>query len=141
MKNETNEKILMEMFEALKGPSLEETIAAYKKYCHPNVVWQNSGFPDVVGHDAVEHLLREQKKLFDFERVKVLKHRSLSSDGNKVFFEREDTIVNSKDEVVYAFDILGLFEFDEDGLITRWADYMDTSEVRANWEKSSFDSL
>lgn len=140
MKNETNEKLLMELFEAMKGPSLEDTINAYKKYCHPDIVWQNSGFPDVVGHGAVEHLLREQKKLFDFERVKVLKHRLLASDGDYVFFERCDSIVNSKDEVVYAFDILGVFEY-RDGLIVRWSDYMDTSEVRSNWEQSSFESL
>ena len=140
MKNKANEEKLMAFFEALKGPSLEDTIAAYKAYCHPNILWQNSGFPDVIGFDAVEHLLREQKRLFDFERVKVLQHRLLASDGNYVFFEREDTIVNSKDEVVYAFDILGVFEF-QDGLIVRWSDYMDTSAVRENWEKSSFDSL
>ncbi|MEQ8838669.1 MAG: limonene-1,2-epoxide hydrolase family protein [Lacipirellulaceae bacterium] len=140
MKNLDNEKKRMEFFEALKGPSLEDTIAAYKRYCHPSIVWKNSGFPDIVGFDAVEHLLREQKKLFDFERVKVLQHRLLASDGDHVFFEREDTIVNSKDEVVFAFDILGVFEF-EDGLIVRWADYMDTTAVRENWDKSSFDSL
>ena len=140
MKNKANEQLLMDFFEELKGPSLEETIRAYKKYCHQDIVWKNSGFPAVVGHDAVEHLLREQKKLFDFERVKVLDHRLLASDGDYVFFERRDSIVNSADEVVYAFDIAGIFEI-KNGQIIQWRDYMDTSEVRSNWEEGSFKSL
>ncbi|MEQ9565165.1 MAG: limonene-1,2-epoxide hydrolase family protein, partial [Pseudomonadales bacterium] len=135
-----NEKLVMDLFEAMKGPTLEDTISGFKQYCHQDVLWQNSGFPDIVGHEAMEHLLREQKRLFDFERVEVLEHRLLASDGDHVFFERRDTISNSMGKVIFAFDILGVFEIQK-GQIVRWSDYMDTSEIRNTWEQGSFEKL
>lgn len=130
MRNQENEKLLMNFFSEM-GPYVKDVVAAYEKYMHPDAVWKNSGFPDIKGIDAIRHLLMEQKKLFDFERVKVLEHRLLTSAGDYVFFERRDTIVNGSDEVIYAFDILGKFEI-KDGKIVEWADYMDTSAFVAD---------
>lgn len=143
MKNIANEQLIMDFFEELKGPTIDDVILAYKKYFHPQGIWKNSGFPDLTGHDAIVHLLKEQKKLFDFEKVKVLDHRLLASDGDHVFFERRDSIVNSKGEVVYAFDIAGIFTVKEDKIV-EWRDYMDTSQFKSDWEnqdKESLDSL
>lgn len=131
----------MRFFEALRGsPTFEEIIRVCKKHCHPDIVWQNRGFSALVGYDAVEHFLREQKRLFDIARVKVLECRLLASDGDNVFFERRNSIVNSKDEVVYDYDILGVFQF-RDGLILRWSDYMHIAKMQGNRRKNSFESL
>ncbi len=129
MTNAANEKLVMDFFEAM-GPNIQDVVDAYKKYMHPNAVWKNSGFPDIVGIDAIVYLLEEQKRKFDFERVRVLDHRLLTSAGEHVFFERRDSIVNGSDEVIYAFDILGRFTI-KDGKIIAWHDYMDTSQFRA----------
>ncbi len=130
----------MDFFEALKGPSLNDVIAAYKHYFHIQGVWKNTGFPDLIGHEAIINLLHEQKKLFDFERVRVLDHRLLASDRDYVFFERRDSIINSDDEVVFAFDIAGIFKI-KNGQIMAWRDYMDTSVFKAAWLKKDQQSF
>lgn len=140
MKSPENEKLIMDFFHELEGPMIDDVVAAYKKYFHPEGIWKNSGFPDLKGHDAIAHLLYEQKKLFDFERVRVLEHRLLTSADEYVFFERRDTIVNSKNEVVYAFDILGKFKI-ANGKVVEWADYMDTSQFRTDWASCDNESL
>lgn len=140
MRNPANEKLITDFFEALKGPTIEDTIAAYKHYFHPQGVWKNTGFPDLHGHDQIVHLLQEQKKLFDFACVKVLEHRLLTSVDEHVFFERRDSIVDSKGIVVYAFDILGKFTI-KDGQVVEWADYMDTAQFKADWAKQDQKSL
>jgi limonene-1,2-epoxide hydrolase len=140
MRNLANEKLIMDFFRDLEGTMIEDLVAAFKKYFHPEGIWKNSGFPDLKGHDAIAHLLYEQKRLFDFQRVKVLEHRLLTSVDNYVFFERRDSIVNSKDEVVYAFDILGKFVIQDEKVI-EWSDYFDSSQVRADWEPGSLKTL
>lgn len=140
MKNTANEQLIMDFFDEMQGPTITEVVAAYTRYFHPQGVWKNSGFPDLVGHAAIVHLLREQEKLFDFAKVRVLDHRLLASDGDHVFFERRDSIVNSRDEVVYAFDIAGIFKI-EQGLIVEWRDYMDTSQFKAAWAQQDQASL
>ena len=131
MHNKANEQLVMDFFHAM-GPTLQDVLNAYTKYFHPQGVWKNSGFPDMRGIDNIRHLLEEQKRLFDFESVKVLEHRKLASCDDSVFFERRDSIVNSKGEVVYAFDILGVFDI-ENGKIVEWRDYMDTTQIKQDW--------
>ncbi|HKQ85126.1 MAG TPA: limonene-1,2-epoxide hydrolase family protein [Steroidobacteraceae bacterium] len=135
MRNPANEKLIMDFFKSM-GPSLQDVLNAYEKYMHPQGVWKNSGFPDMVGIEAMKDLLIEQQRLFGFERVKVLEHRLLTSADDTVFFERRDSVVNGKDVVVYAFDILGAFKI-KDGKIVEWRDYMDTSEQRQDWAKQN----
>lgn len=131
MRSHNNERLILNFFGEM-GPALPDVVRAYEKYMHPAAVWKNSGFPDMVGIDAMKQLLIEQKKLFDFERVRVLEHRLLTSADDHVFFERRDSIVNSKDEVVYAFDILGVFVV-RNSQIVEWRDYMDTTALKKDW--------
>lgn len=131
MRNFENERLVMDFFESM-GPSLQNVLDAYERFMDPKAIWKNSGFPDMVGIEAMKALLVEQKRLFDFERVRVLEHRLLTSADDAVFFERRDSIVNSADEVVYAFDILGVFLI-RGGRIVEWRDYMDTSVLKQDW--------
>lgn len=131
MRNKANEQLVMDFFHAM-GPTIDDVIRAWETYMTPDAVWKNSGFPDLVGIDQIKHLLWEQKRLFNFERVKVLEHRLLTSADDTVFFERRDSIVDANDVVVYAFDILGAFKV-RDGKIVEWRDYMDTSAFRNDW--------
>jgi len=137
MRNPANEQLVMDFFSEM-GPSLQDVLNAYEKYMHPDGLWKNSGFPDLVGIQAMKDLLIEQKRLFDFERVRVLDHRLLTSADDTVFFERRDSIVNADDVVVYAFDILGAFKICG-GKIVEWRDYMDTSVLKSDWSKGNSD--
>ena len=60
----------------------------------------------------------------------VLEHRLLTSADDTVFFERRDSIVDSNDVVVYAFDILGAFTI-KDGKITELIEIFDSALVDA----------
>ncbi|HKY23318.1 MAG TPA: limonene-1,2-epoxide hydrolase family protein [Vicinamibacterales bacterium] len=131
MRSTANEQLVMDFFHAM-GPTIDDVIRAWETYMTPDAVWKNSGFPDMVGIEQIKHLLREQKRLFNFERVKVLEHRLLTSADDTVFFERRDSIVDANDAVVYAFDILGAFKI-ANGRIIEWRDYMDTSVIRRDW--------
>lgn len=126
-----NEKLILDFFASM-GPTLNDVLSAYERFMHPQAVWTNCGFPDCVGIDAMKALLVEQKRLFNFERVVVLKQRLLASCGDNVFFERRDSIADPAGNVLYAFDILGVFEI-QNARIMSWRDYMDTSQLRSDW--------
>lgn len=88
----------------------------------PDIVYQNTGFPDAVGHDAVRKTLAS---LLDKSTplTSVIHAVAENADG-VVMTERTDTMHLPKGPL--SFPVMGAFDV-RDGLITGWRDYFDAS--------------
>jgi limonene-1,2-epoxide hydrolase len=79
-----------------------------------------------VGRAEIVTELERQRTLFSDFRYVIL---SSASAGRTLFTERVDTVnMGGRDVDLHT---VGVFEIGDDGLITRWSDYLDMSEIAA----------
>jgi limonene-1,2-epoxide hydrolase len=92
----------------------------------PDIVYKNTGYPDVVGHNGVRQALAS---LIDTKTplTSVIHAVAENADG-VVMTERTDTIHYAKGAI--SFPVMGAFDV-KDGLICGWRDYFDASPFKA----------
>ncbi|SCW78126.1 limonene-1,2-epoxide hydrolase [Sphingobium faniae] len=95
---------------------------SFSRYIHPDCVWRNSGFPDVVGKEAVMTLLTGMLEKFGIKgaNVEVI---ALVANGDRAMVERIDHMVDPR-EGEHSTPTMGSFRL-KDGLIVYYADYFD----------------
>lgn len=79
-----------------------------------------------VGRDAIREELLRQAPFFSESHYEFL---TVASVGNTVFVQRRDCVTMFGTPA--KFDVVGVFEFDADGKVTCWRDYLDSAEIGA----------
>jgi len=91
-----------------------------------NAVYQNVGMPAFTGVDAIVENMGSQFAMFPdayaFEIVNI------AADGPVVLTERLDYIQTPTGDKP-AIPVMGTFEVNDDGKITRWTDYFDLNLI------------
>jgi limonene-1,2-epoxide hydrolase len=112
---------LMGAFETLDV----EEIASW---LHDDIVFQNSGLPDLVGKDAVEQFMSPLALAFDSFTIDVV---TIMSKGKVVCTERVERYVVAEDSPLgfpgaeLCLKVAGWHEI-KHGKVIRWSDYWDT---------------
>lgn len=108
-----------------KAWETEGFVPAFETFMHPDGVWQNSGFPDAIGKQAVMDLLNTYMSFsgLPYGRVEL---KNIVSKGNTVLTERVDHLFDGQGKT-HSAPIAGTLVV-EDGLIKRYADYFDTRQ-------------
>jgi limonene-1,2-epoxide hydrolase len=103
-------------------------VPAFEKWIHPDCLWQNTGLPDQNGKANVMALLTQYNEIMQmpFGRVEII---SIACDGGTVLTERVDHLWGEGD-LKHSARIMGAFEV-KDGLISRYSDYFDGSQFKA----------
>jgi limonene-1,2-epoxide hydrolase len=96
--------------------SVGETAAA-------DIEWFNSGFPTYYGLEHTKQGLKGFGSKFRGIRIECV---NLAEDGNKVWTERIDYLINFDGTTAMALPCMGIFEI-ENGRIRHWRDYFDGS--------------
>jgi limonene-1,2-epoxide hydrolase len=107
--------------------------ASFSKYFASDAIWWNTPrFPQCTGVDeAVEKILRpsnESSLAMDRIHVEML---NIAQVGDRVYNERIDHIIRADGSVALSIPIAGVIEFNDDGLVARWRDYCDTTDLVA----------
>ena len=114
-------------FIASWSQSKEAARAAFRDYFLPTTVWENAGASRTVGPDEAIHLSGVFEDQLGYETIGVdILHEA--ANGNVVFNERIDRLIDAKGRQVAAIRILGVFEI-QDGKIAAWRDYFDASSM------------
>jgi limonene-1,2-epoxide hydrolase len=79
-----------------------------------------------VGHDVICDELLRQATLFSNGQVEFL---NFASVGQTVFVDRRDRVTMNGKRA--GFHVVGVFEFDGNGKIASWRDYVDSREITA----------
>jgi limonene-1,2-epoxide hydrolase len=96
---------------------------ALRRFVAADAVYQNTGMEASVGVDAVIENLAGQFAMFpDSYEYRM---QNLAADGDVVLTERLD-MIKGPDGTLHGVPVMGAFVVD-DGKITRWTDYWDTS--------------
>jgi len=109
------------------GPDLEAFKANYRKRLADNVVWETVGKPPRVGKQACLDYLDTLNQTTGMAYCEIIVHALASRDG-VVFTEREDRMLRADGSLFMAFRVSGVVVV-EDGLITRYTDYLDLSPL------------
>lgn len=100
-------------------------VAAFEKWLAPDALWQNTGFPDMKGHQAYMALLQRYQEVIQlpYGRAEII---SIAENGDKVLTERIDHLWDDG-EGRHSTKIMGTFEV-AGGKITRYSDYFNAPQ-------------
>lgn len=103
-------------------------VEAFDRWMHPEAIWQNTGFPDAVGIDAIRERLDiyMQVSAMPYGRVEMIS--SAEAPDGTFLTERIDHLW-SDDGKAHSAHIMGAFET-RDGLISRYSDYFDSAQFK-----------
>ncbi len=77
-----------------------------------------------VGRRAIRDELLRQAPFYSDNHYEIL---SVTSTGNTVFVQRRDCVTMFG--TAAKFEVVGVFEFDSNGKIACWRDYLDSAEI------------
>lgn len=132
---EQNIATLHELYQNL-GPGIDHLMKYARKAMTEDVVWLNLGFPTVNGLDELERFCQLCKATMGFHSNPILEWRNMWGYDNKVFFERKGSFADEKGQTIVAWDVFGVYEFNEEGKIFAARDYYDNAENYAMIEKN-----
>jgi len=114
-------QIVKDFINAIEGKDLEAALA----FVTDDVEYDNVPIGKNHGPDAMKSFL---SSMSDFDEVEFVVHRQTSS-GNVVFNERIDRFQIGDGWL--ELPLAGVFEVDDDGLISLWRDYFDLATFTA----------
>ncbi|MFC3174554.1 limonene-1,2-epoxide hydrolase family protein [Novosphingobium bradum] len=117
-----NSERVLAYIRAWEEKSVEDILARMT----PDAVWQNTGLPDAIGHDAIRAVAAAF--LGDAEVVEFTVHAIAETADGKVFTERTDRFEGPRGN--FVIPVNGVFEFSGD-LICAWRDYFDPGPFKA----------
>jgi len=123
------EELAIDFFDNM-GPDLAAFKANYRKRLADHVVWETVGKPPRVGKQACLDYLDTLNQMTGMEYCEITVHSVASRDG-VVFTEREDRMLRADGSLFMAFRLAGVVVV-EDGLITRYTDYLDLSPLTSS---------
>lgn len=123
---EQNVATLRELYENL-GPGIDTLMRSARKAMTEDVVWLNVGFPTVNGLDELEGMCRLLEAAVGFHSNPILEWRNLWGCDHRVFFERKGSFADINGRTIIAFDVLGVYEFNDQGKIFSARDYFDNA--------------
>lgn len=123
---EQNVATLKELYENL-GPGIDHLMKYARKAMTDDVIWLNVGFPTVHGLDELERFCRLLEMKMGFHSNPILEWRNLWGSGNQVFFERKGSFADKDGNTIVAWDVLGVYEFNDEGKIFSARDYFDNA--------------
>lgn len=139
-----NMATLKELYENL-GPGIDHLMKNARKAMTEDVVWLNLGFPTVNGMDELERFCRLCKVTMGFHSNPILEWRNMWGYDNKVFFERRGSFANEHGQTIVAWDVFGVYEFNEAGKIFAARDYYDNYEnyglIQANFGIDALEAI
>jgi limonene-1,2-epoxide hydrolase len=97
---------------------------AVDAYFTPDTVWENVGMSITTGPEQAMGLMSNLAAtgLASFKIEKL----AIASEGNKVLTERVDYMIGEGGDTTLELRVMGIFEVNAEGKITRWTDYFDT---------------
>ena len=121
---------IIEQLFAAWGKDWDSFLQSYRDYLAPDGVYiAHPNVPPATGADAAIAILEPFHGMgvesIDVDIVKIVQV------GNDVWMERIDYMKNATGERYLSIPIGGVFTFNADGKITRWADYWDMQQVVA----------
>lgn len=118
---------IVEEFMAGFGQSLEGDIAMLRRYLTDDVYF-HTGTTELKSLEAAVEYLRGANKLYGIVTFRC-RLRHLVADGNRVFNERWDDLIDVEGNVVAVLPIASVIEVEGDK-ITAWRDYFNPDELR-----------
>lgn len=106
---------------------MDSYIKKLDEFLDPDIEWLNTGLPENRGIEQARTTLRRFATTFGSLKVEYL---NIAEQGNKVWTERIDYIVDKDGKTVIVAPDMGIFEI-EKGKIKRWRDYFDASPFLA----------
>ena len=117
------ERVVNAFIKAADAQNLDAMIAL----CHEDVIYENDPVGGGKGHDFVHKFLGS---LMSADRVEWEVLRQTASE-TCVMNERVDRFWNNGDPTPSEIPLMGVFDVDKNGLITRWVDYWDANKYAA----------
>lgn len=102
--------------------------AALRETMASDAVWDNVGLCVTHGPDEAMSILDGFVSQTGFTRMDV-DMVNIGANGNVVFTERVDRLIDGSGKEIMALRVNGVFELDADGKITAWRDYFDTKAM------------
>ena len=116
------------------GPTFDDAVASSRRWLHEDLELVSFMSPD----NPIKKL---DAMLEDLERARAnagihgyaVELPNVAANGNVVFAERHETMLDKDGKPLTAFDVVGVFEV-EDGKIRRFTDYFfDTRQMAGGW--------
>lgn len=101
---------------------------AIRKWFTPETEWENVGLSKTKGVDQALAVLGGMTA-GGIEALRV-ENLAVATTGNKVLTERIDYLMDGSGKTLIEAKVMGIFEVDANGKITRWADYFDTAAMK-----------
>ena len=101
---------------------------AVRKWFTPETVWENVGLSKTTGVDQALAMM-DGMSAGGIEALRV-ENLAVAAQGNKVLTERIDYLMDGAGKTLIEARVMGIFEVDPNGKITRWADYFDTAAMK-----------
>jgi len=117
------ERVVNAFIKAADAQNLDAMIAL----CHEDVIYENDPVGGGKGHDFVRKFLGS---LMSADRVEWEVLRQTASE-TCIMNERVDRFWNNGDPTPSEIPLMGVFDVDKNGLITRWVDYWDANKYAA----------
>ena len=121
----TPEEIVRQFWDCMEN---EGSPTAFKKFLHPDVVKEDTGFGKTVGLEMALVGLEVYLELFKRPYVRT-EIKNLAVNGNTVLMERTEHNINRENGDTYTGDLMAVFVIDGDKIV-RWADYYDPTPYR-----------
>jgi limonene-1,2-epoxide hydrolase len=123
-----NEQFVRDFFAAM-GPTLEDFKRNYRERMAEDVVWETVGLPAHRGREACLAYLDDlhARTGMTYCTIELL---NIASVGDVVLTERVDSMYRADGTKIMEFRLMGAIEL-LDGLIVRYADYLDSAPIAA----------
>lgn len=121
---------IVEQLFAAWGKDWDSFLQSYRDFLAPDGVYiAHPNLPPTTGPEAAIAVL-EPFRAMGVESIDV-EFSKIVQVGSDVWTERVDFMKNAAGERYLAIPIGGVFSFNDDGKIIRWADYWDMQQVVA----------
>jgi limonene-1,2-epoxide hydrolase len=115
--------IVTEFMEGMGG-NKEEVAAAFHRWFTPTTEWENVGLATTTGPDEAIALMSGFEGSAGVVRMRF-ETLAIAAVGRKVLTERIDHMLDANGKTLGSIRLMGIFEVDGNGKISRWTDYFD----------------
>jgi limonene-1,2-epoxide hydrolase len=124
--------IVTEFMEGMCG-NKDEVAAAFHRWFTPTTEWENVGLATTRGPEEALQLMSGFEGSIGVVRMNF-ETLAIAAVGNKVLTERIDHMLDADGKTLGSIRLMGIFEVDGNGKISRWTDYFDAIGLNAQME-------
>jgi limonene-1,2-epoxide hydrolase len=111
-------------------------IDAINRWFRPDTLWENVGVATTTGPEEAIALLAQFETTLGIPSIRI-ETLAIAATGNRVLTERIDHLVDAGGVIRGGIRLMGIFELDDDGKITRWSDYFDSAALNTQTAAST----